>query len=165
VAAKRLGADSVTILYRRAETDVTAFDFEFAHARHEGIEFIWRRLPVAIRTSEDDRILLDTLAVRQGDDGLETVPGSELTLHCDTVIPAIGQSSLMEMLREFSGVVMQQGRVTIDPDTGETSNPRFYAGGDCTNGGREVVDAVADGKRAALGILKAHCAAKEAAHA
>ena len=165
VAAKRLGADSVTILYRRAETDVTAFDFEFAHARHEGIEFLWRRLPVGIRTSEDDRILLDTLAVRQGESGLETVPGSELTLHCDTVIPAIGQSSLMEMLREFSGVVMQQGRVTIDPDTGETSNRKFYAGGDCTNGGREVVDAVADGKRAALGILKAHCATKEAAHA
>jgi glutamate synthase (NADPH/NADH) small chain len=60
---------------------------------------------------------------------------------------------------------MQNGRVAVDSDTGETSNPRIYAGGDCANGGREVVDAVADGKRAALGILKAHCAAKEPAHA
>lgn len=40
----------------------------------------------------------------------------------------------------------------IDRATGQTSNPKFFAGGDCTNGGREVVDAVADGKRAGIGI-------------
>jgi dihydropyrimidine dehydrogenase (NAD+) subunit PreT len=165
VAAKRLGAPSVSILYRRANEDVTAFDFEFAHAKHEGIEFIWKRVPVAIRSSEDDRMLLETVAVEQGGDGLVSVPGSERTFVCDTVIPAIGQSPLVELLQEFSGVRMQNGRVTTDADSGETSNPRYYAGGDCTNGGREVVDAIADGKRAARGILRAYCRAKGAVHA
>jgi glutamate synthase (NADPH/NADH) small chain len=80
------------------------------------------------------------------------------------VIPAIGQSALVDLLQEFSGVRMQHGRVAVDGN-GETSNPRYYAGGDCANGGREVVDAVADGKRAALGILKANGAKKEAAYA
>ena len=163
VAAKRLGADSVTILYRRADVDVTAFDFEFAHARHEGIEFVWRRVPVAIRSSEEDRLLLETVAVEAHESGLATVPGSEMTLLCDTVIPAIGQSALVELL-EFGGLKMQGGRVVVNAETGETTNPKFYAGGDCANGGREVVDAVADGKRAAFGILKAYGARTEAAY-
>lgn len=164
VAAKRLGADSVTILYRRADVDVTAFDFEFAHARHEGIEFLWRRVPVAIRSSEDDRLLLETLAVEATESGLVTVPGSERSLPCDTIIPAIGQSPLAELLQQFGAVAMQNGRVVVNANTCETSNPRYYAGGDCANGGREVVDAVADGKRAALGILKAYAARKDAVH-
>ena len=44
--------------------------------------------------------------------------------------------------------------IVTDPETGQTGNPRYFAGGDCANGGREVVDAVADGKRAAQAILK-----------
>ena len=47
---------------------------------------------------------------------------------------------------------MERGRVVIDRATGQTMNPKYFAGGDCVNGGREVVDAVADGKRAAAGI-------------
>ena len=43
---------------------------------------------------------------------------------------------------------LERGRILIDRATGQTSNPKYFAGGDCTNGGREVVDAVADGKRA-----------------
>jgi glutamate synthase (NADPH/NADH) small chain len=57
------------------------------------------------------------------------------------VITAIGQSHL----RDFSDV---------NRETGQTSNPKYFAGGDCINGGREVVDAAADGKRAAIGIKK-----------
>jgi len=163
VAARRLGADPVIMLYRRADTDVSAFDFELAHARHEGIQFLWRRAPIAIRTSEDDRILLDTLAVSQESGKLDTLPGTESTLVCDTVIPAIGQSPLVELLTEFGHIAIENGRVVIDRATGQTSNPRFFAGGDCTNGGREVVDAVADGKRAALGILAAFKIASGAA--
>jgi dihydropyrimidine dehydrogenase (NAD+) subunit PreT len=165
VAARRLGADPVTMLYRRAETDISAFDFEFAHARHEGIQFLWRRIPVAIRTSEEDRLLLDTVAVHSAGDKLEVQPGSEVTFLCDTVIPAIGQSPLVELLMEFSQIAIENGRVIIDRATGQTANPRFFAGGDCTNGGREVVDAVADGKRAALGILAVSKAAQRGAEA
>jgi dihydropyrimidine dehydrogenase (NAD+) subunit PreT len=82
------------------------------------------------------------------------VEGSEFTLECDLVIPAIGQSPLAELLANVKGVVMERGRLAVDRATGQTANPKYFAGGDCVNGGREVVDAVADGKRAALGIAK-----------
>ncbi len=65
------------------------------------------------------------------------------------VVPALGQTRLTAQLK----VDVQGGSVVVDRPTGRTSNPKYYAGGDCVNGGREVVDAVADGKRAALGIL------------
>ena len=165
VAARRLGADSVTMLYRRGPGDISAFDFEFAHARHEGIHFIWNSLPVAMRALPDGGLLLEIQSVQSTEGRFEPVPGSQRSIPCHTIIPAIGQSPLIEMLQNNAAVRMQNGRVVVDPDTGETSNPRFFAGGDCANGGREVVDAVADGKRAALGILKSHCVAKEPLHA
>jgi glutamate synthase (NADPH/NADH) small chain len=49
-------------------------------------------------------------------------------------------------------VELNQGRVVIQRETGQTANSKYFAGGDCVNGGREVVDAVADGKRGAIGI-------------
>jgi glutamate synthase (NADPH/NADH) small chain len=68
------------------------------------------------------------------------------------VIPALGQSRLTTQLP----IETEKGTILIDRPTGRTTNPKYYAGGDCVNGGREVVDAVADGKRAALAILGAH---------
>jgi glutamate synthase (NADPH/NADH) small chain len=68
---------------------------------------------------------------------------------CDMVIPALGQSRLTAALH----LEMNSGSIAVDRATGRTSNPKYYAGGDCVNGGREVVDAVADGKRAALGMV------------
>jgi glutamate synthase (NADPH/NADH) small chain len=83
---------------------------------------------------------------------LVPVAGSEFRMECDVVIPAIGQSPLVGLLSQVDGLAMERGRVVIDRATGQTTNPRYFAGGDCVNGGREVVDAVADGKRAAVGI-------------
>jgi glutamate synthase (NADPH/NADH) small chain len=69
---------------------------------------------------------------------------------------SIGQGTHTGFLAEPGGksekVQLERGRILIDRVTGQTSNPKFFAGGDCTNGGREVVDAVADGKRAGIGI-------------
>jgi dihydropyrimidine dehydrogenase (NAD+) subunit PreT len=155
VAAKRLGADPVIMLYRRSSGDVSAFDFEFEHARHEGIQFFWHRLPIAIRRADDGDLLLDVQSVQLVEGNFELVENSIATIPCRTIIPAIGQSPLTQLLSEFHQVAVERGRIVIDRATGQTTNPRFFAGGDCTNGGREVVDAVADGKRAALGILAA----------
>ena len=80
---------------------------------------------------------------------------------CDMIIPAIGQSPLLRFLESCRGVSVQGGRVEIDRATGQTAHPQYFAGGDCVNGGREVVDAVADGKRSAVAISKK----LEAAHA
>jgi dihydropyrimidine dehydrogenase (NAD+) subunit PreT len=118
VAARRLGAEHVTIVYRRTETDISAFRFEYEHAKQEGVMFEWMAQPVAIHS-----------------DSLEcSRVGSTFQIPCDMLIPAIGQTplSLLERCR----------------------GPKYYSGGDCANGGREVVDAVADGKRAAVAIAK-----------
>jgi dihydropyrimidine dehydrogenase (NAD+) subunit PreT len=118
VAARRMGAAHVTIVYRRTESDISAFGFEYEHAKQEGVVFEWMAQPVAIHS--------DSLECSRQD--------STFQLPCDMLILAIGQTplSLLERCR----------------------GPKYYSGGDCVNGGREVVDAVADGKRAAVAIAK-----------
>ena len=66
------------------------------------------------------------------------------------VIPALGQARFSELLKA-RGIDLK----SVDRPTGRTANPKYYAGGDCVNGGREVVDAVADGKRAAMAMMEA----------
>jgi glutamate synthase (NADPH/NADH) small chain len=153
-AAKRLGAQTVTILYRRQRENISAFDFEYEHALREGVKFLWAALPVALQAGTDGMALTCVAAVPDEAGTLVPAEESEFTIDCDVVIPAIGQSPLIEFLSQTRGVQMDRGRVVIDRATGQTANPKYFAGGDCVNGGREVVDAVADGKRAALGIAK-----------
>jgi glutamate synthase (NADPH/NADH) small chain len=153
-AVRRLGADTVYMVYRRSEQEMSAFDFEYEHAKQEGVQFLWRRLPVAIRPGAHGRLLLETVQVRQADRTLEVIPDSATTIDCDLIVPAIGQSPLTETLQKLRGVEVREGRVVADRETGQTGNPRYFAGGDCVNGGREVVDAVAGGKRAAIAMLK-----------
>jgi dihydropyrimidine dehydrogenase (NAD+) subunit PreT len=153
-AARRLGAAHVTIVYRRTENELPAFGFEYEHAKQEGVTFEWLAQPVAIHTYPAGGIA-SLECVRLNDDGGHVpapVPGSNFHLLCDMVIPAIGQTPLVSLLERCRGVEVNAGRVEIDRASGRTSHPKYYAGGDCVNGGREVVDAVADGKRAGTAI-------------
>jgi len=153
-AARRLGAAHVTIVYRRTELDLPAFGFEYEHAKQEGVSFEWLTQPVAIHTYPAGRIA-SVECVRMNEEGgdLPTpIPDSNFHLLCDMVIPAIGQAPLVSLLEHCRGVQVTAGRVQVDRASGRTSHPQYYAGGDCTNGGREVVDAVADGKRAGAAI-------------
>ena len=165
VAARRLGATEVHIVYRRDRAAISAFDFEYDHAHEEGVVFLWASLPVSIAPNPDGSVALECIRTEAAAQGsLATLPGSEFLLHCDLVIPAIGQSPLLDFLAKVRGVEVAKGRVVVDRATGQTTNSKYFAGGDCINGGREVVDAVADGKRAALGIAASLTAAKEAVH-
>jgi glutamate synthase (NADPH/NADH) small chain len=103
-----------------------AFGFEYEHAKQEGVVFEWLAQPVAIHTDPASGRIAWLECSRAG---------SNFRLPCDMVIPAIGQAP--------HGSLFERSR-----------GPKYYAGGDCINGGREVVDAVADGKRAALAIIK-----------
>jgi len=154
-AARRLGAAAVYLLYRRGESDMSAFDFEYQHAKQEGVQFLWRRQPLAIRTGERGRLKLETVQVQQVNGSLLPLADSQYTIDCDLVVPAIGQSPLTQLLQELRGISVRDGRIAADLLTGRTGNPRYFAAGDCVNGGREVVDAVAGGKRAALAMLEA----------
>ena len=156
IAAVRLGAADVHIVYRRGREQMSAFTFEYDHALREGVRFLWNVQPVAIR-GEASVEGLELIRLATTEDG-SIVPevGSEFVVDADLVVLSIGQSTHTSFLStaQGSGTVIQleRGRVIIDRITGQTSNPKFFAGGDCVNGGREVVDAVADGKRAGIGI-------------
>jgi len=68
------------------------------------------------------------------------------------VVKALGQKRKLEFYTQISNLELKNGCVVVDPKTMSSSNPRYFAGGDCVNGGGEVVDAVAHGKKAAAGI-------------
>ncbi len=139
IAAVRLGATDVHIVYRRGEEQMSAFGFEYEHARLEGVKFLWFAQPARILGSEAVEAIEFTSA-----DG-----SMEFQLPADMVVLAIGQATHAGWL---AGLRVEGGRIVINRATGQTTHPKFFAGGDCTNGGREVVDAVADGKRAGIGI-------------
>jgi glutamate synthase (NADPH/NADH) small chain len=150
-AAHRLGAEEVHLLYRRGEKEMPAFDYEYEIAKLDRIEFHWRTLPVKIHGKDSVESIE---CVRMGAD-LQPIAGSNFQIPCEMVIPSIGQTRLVEFLSRCRGVNLQNGCVAVNPETGQTSNPKYFAGGDCVNGGREVVDAVAAGKRAGAGIARA----------
>ncbi|MGH9657785.1 MAG: FAD-dependent oxidoreductase, partial [Bryobacteraceae bacterium] len=148
-AACRLGAVEVHMLYRRGESEMPAFRFEFELAKQDGVVFHWNTQPVAIHGAS----AVESVECARME-SMRPVEGSNFRLDCDMVIPSIGQSKLVEFLARCRGVGVDRGRVACDARTGATANPRYYAGGDCVNGGREVVDAVAEGKRAALAMAR-----------
>lgn len=162
-AAKRLGAEEVQILYRRAESHISAFHFEYEHAKQEGVKFLWQTQPIAIHADSHGGLRsMECLRVELTQDEVpRAISGSNFHLACDMVVPAIGQSPLLDLLAQCRGVRVEHGKVVVDRATGQTKNQKYFAGGDCVNGGREVVDAVADGKRAGIGIARA----LEVAHA
>jgi len=161
-AAKRLGAQDVRILYRRTEDHISAFDFEYEHAKQEGVRFHWLTQPVAVHASSVGVTSVECVTMEiAGDGSLNQVEGSNFQIECDMVIPAIGQSPLVEFLSRCRDLKVEKGRIVVDRATGQTTNPKYFAGGDCVNGGREVVDAVADGKRSGVAIASL----LEAAHA
>ncbi|HEY3936703.1 MAG TPA: NAD(P)-dependent oxidoreductase [Bryobacteraceae bacterium] len=139
VAAKYLGASQVTVLYRRSAAQMPAFAFEVEHARQAGVNFVFNAAPTRFAGSR--RVA-------------SVEYGTDLQIECETVIVAIGQSRLLQTLERISGIILNKGKVAVNLQTGQTGNSKYFAGGDCVNGGREVVDAAAEGKRAARGIVQ-----------
>lgn len=157
-AARRLGAEEVHVFYRRTEKEMPAFATEYEHSKAEGVIFHWLVQPVAIIEGKGRLAGVKFVETRLGPPdesgrrNAEPVHGSDFNFMCDMAIPALGQTKLVEVLKNGHGIQLKGGSIMVDRPTGRTSNARYFAGGDCVNGGREIVDAVADGKRAALAI-------------
>jgi glutamate synthase (NADPH/NADH) small chain len=150
-ASVRLGAIEVHMIYRRGPDQMSAFAFEYEHAKQEGVKFLWHVQPVAIHGNGTVEALELARLEATSDGSLVVQPGTNFELSLDMVILAVGQSTHTNFLQDGK-VKLERGHILIDRITGQTSHPKYFAGGDCTNGGREVVDAVADGKRAGIGI-------------
>jgi len=155
IAAKRLGAEEVTVYYRRTAAEMPAYPSKLSLAREEGVTFHWLAAPQQILGSERvEKLVLTKMRLGEPDESGRRrpipVPGSEFEVLADMVIVALGQTLNPALPKKF-GVQMANGLIQVD-DSGRTANPKVFAGGDCVNGGREVVFAVAEGKRAAQGI-------------
>jgi glutamate synthase (NADPH/NADH) small chain len=154
--AVRLGANDVTILYRRTEVEMPAYRHEIEEAREEGVRFRFLAAPVAFL---GESLLVEVecveMALGEPDDSGRRRPvpreGSEFTIPADTAVKAIGQEARAELAAWVDGLELERGRVAVDGD-GRTGNGKFFCGGDAINGGASVVEAVRDGKRAAEAI-------------
>jgi glutamate synthase (NADPH/NADH) small chain len=152
--AKRLGADEATIIYRRGANDMSAYPFEYDLAKTDGATFLFDTVPVEV-VAKDGHVAglkLAKTAVRDG--RVAVVPGTEWVQPFDLVLKAVGQEKQAGLLgRLFPGLKIDaRGRVEHDAATMQTSLPKVFVGGDAASGGREVVNAVAEGKKAARGI-------------
>ena len=155
--AKRLGAEHVMIIYRRSADEMSAYEFEFELAKSDSVQFHFLTAPTKIvgtGTVEGIECVRMSLGApdAKGKKTPKPVPGSEFIIPVDMVIKAIGQKTSDGFLSQIGALKTENGRVAVNPETLQTSNPKYFAGGDCINGGKEVVNAAADGKRAAHGI-------------
>jgi glutamate synthase (NADPH/NADH) small chain len=152
--SKRLGAEVASIIYRRGEDDMPAYGFEYELAKNDGATFHFHTIPTEI-LAENGHVKALRLAKTEMRDGkMHVIPGSEWVEEFDLVLKAVGQQKQTGVLTKLFPKLKldSKGRVEHNPETMETSVPKIFVGGDCANGGREVVNAVAEGKKAARGI-------------
>jgi dihydropyrimidine dehydrogenase (NAD+) subunit PreT len=154
--ARALGAEVVTLAYRRTEAEMPAYAHEIEEAREEGIEFQFLANPIRLEgNGRVEAVVCQEMRLGEPDaDGRrrpEPVPGSEIRIRADTVVKAIGQQPRSEFLSWVEGLELEGGRIAVDAD-GRTANPQYFSAGDATNGGATVVDAVGGAKRAARAI-------------
>jgi glutamate synthase (NADPH/NADH) small chain len=153
--AKRLGAREAVIVYRRSQEEMPAYEFEQELAKSDGARFLFNTAPVEILSTGTGHVTGLKLARTASANGkLQVLPGTEFTEPFDMVIKAIGEEKQVALLKKLLPKLEldRRGVVVRNPDTGQTNLAHVFAGGDCANGGREVVNAVAEGKKAARGI-------------
>jgi 2-oxoacid:acceptor oxidoreductase delta subunit (pyruvate/2-ketoisovalerate family) len=153
-SARRLGAE-VSILYRRSRHEMPASDEEIEEALEEGVKIEYLVAPVEVLTEKGKVSGLKCTRMELGEldeSGRRRpmpVPGSEHIIEVDTIIPALGQVADLSFLGK--DIKAERGRVVID-DSGATTCPPIFAGGDVATGYGTVTHAVGSGKRAALAI-------------
>jgi len=136
-------AGDVTMVYRRTEKEMPGYNHEMEGARKYGVNLIENLGPQSANF-EYGKITSVTFKPRHG--------GDEIIIDCDLVVEAIGQKKWSLSLG-LDIDLEQNGTIKVNPLTCETNLKNVYAGGDCINGGKEVVNAVADGKAAAFAMI------------
>jgi dihydropyrimidine dehydrogenase (NAD+) subunit PreT len=151
--AKLLGAECVTIAYRRGKPDMPASPYEQEVAQVRGVLIRENLMPVAVE-SRNGTVSGVTFEHTSSEGGRLAGTGERITLATDQVLTAIGQMLKTADLSD-TGLVLEKGRIAVDGER-RTSISGVWAGGDCiANGSDLTVVAVADGKKAAASIIVA----------
>ncbi len=157
-AARRLAAETVYLVYRRGHREMPAFAYEYELAKKDGVAFLWQTQPVRILGENGVVTGLECVRTELGPPdarGRRTphpMPGTEFTLSVDMVVRAVGQKPVTEFLRAIPGLALNKDGTVVVNESHQTGHPKFFAAGDCVNGGKEVVDAVAEGMAAARSL-------------
>lgn len=154
VQSKRLGAEEVTIVYRRGEAEMKASSYERSLARNDGVLIRHYALPRVLE-GKDGQVTAIILERVEQKDGALAPTGESFRLDADMVLIAIGQVLVADDVGGAQSLALEGGRIRIDQER-KTSVPGIWAGGDCVAGGEDLtVAAVEDGKQAALSIDRA----------
>ncbi|MEP7372527.1 MAG: NAD(P)-dependent oxidoreductase [Chitinophagaceae bacterium] len=154
--AKRLGAKNVTLVYRRTEAEKPCTDVELDIAKLDGCEIIWLAAPKEVKGEKGKvrELICNIMTLGEPDASGRRSPvdtGETFTLNVDMVIKAAGQVPFEELVNN-NQLDNKNGKLIIDKNCA-TNIKGVFAGGDCVNGGKEVVDAVQAGKDGAKAIL------------
>ncbi len=158
--AMRLGAEEVTVLYRRTEAEMPAIPEERLHAREEGVQFEYLTAPTRFIGDEEGRLVaMECVRMELGEPDASgrrrpiPITGSEFILEVDTVVLALGYWPDPLIGETTPGLKTRKwGLIVADEETGRTSREGVFAGGDNIRGPDLVVTALADGVRAAEAI-------------
>ncbi|MDH5481945.1 MAG: FAD-dependent oxidoreductase [Candidatus Bathyarchaeota archaeon] len=155
--AKRLGADEVTIIYRRSEEEMPAHRREVDEAKQEGVNFLFLASPKRFLGKNGDVASIECVRMNLGSPD-ETgrkrpipIDGSEFKFRVNTVILAIGEKPDISFLPKEVEVT-RRNTIIADSVTLETKMPGVFAGGDAVTGPASVIEAIAAGKKAAISI-------------
>ena len=154
--AKRLGAKEVTMVYRRTENEKPCTQVELDIAKMDGCKIIWLAAPKELKGENGKltELVCSKMTLGEPDASGRRSPvdtGETFSLNVDMVIKAAGQMPFEKLIRE-NHFDNKGGKIMIDQHAATNVNGVF-AGGDCVNGGKEVVDAVQAGKDGAMAIL------------
>jgi len=156
-AARRAGVVDVTIVALESPDEIPADPEEIDEAEREGIRIVYRRGPHSFVGADGKVTGLQTVAVSsvfdaEGRFSPTFEPGTEEEIPADTIILAVGQAADVSFLDALTLERNRTGGLQIDADSLRTSDPRVWAGGDVARGPRNLIDAIADGRRAAASI-------------
>ena len=159
-AAGRLGAFEIDMVCLEAPREMPAYHDELDEVWHEGVRFHTRSMPLEITGKNGKVTGLKSVRIRWKEAGkfvpsnAEQIAGTEYWLPGEMVVFAIGAKPAPDFAQSLPGVKLDGGgRVVVDSETGATSRPGVYAGGDVVSGGGTlIVKAVAEGKRAGKAI-------------
>ena len=151
-AARRLGAETVYLIYRRGEPEMPAFAYEYQLAKQDAVSFLWQTQPVRVLGTNGVVTGLECVRTQLGPPDAKGRRTSGTGCRARNLrsmstwsCAPWGKNPLPDFLRAVKGLeINANGTVKIN-ERHQTGHAKYFAGGDCTNGGKEVVDAVAEG--------------------
>ena len=153
-SAARLGAESVTVVYRRSEDEMPAAEDEVAEAKAEGVKFMFLAAPAEILgEGKAEQLKLELMELGEPDAKGRRKPvgtGKFETIPATAVISAIGQKIDLGGIADFK--TEKDGTVIVTMPSYQTSIPDVFAGGDVVTGPKFAIDAIAAGKEASISI-------------